>query len=288
MPLRRTREPLNRYLRILLVWYRSGSAWPRWEARWSPARRSPRSGRCRGLRGASPPRICPSGSRARGGRRARPPGGDPQRDARPGSRPPSRRCGASPPMPRTSSARPSTALRGELEVGAPRRPLAGRVPATSSSRPRECRAARPAGRGSARCSPGRRPAALVRSGPVDLEALVLGSAGRRACGSPRARGVTVRLGAVAPAAVQGDAVALERALLNLVDNAVRYTPAGGKVEISAVRDGRLGGDLGAGQRPGHRAGRRGARVRAVRPAGRRAGQASRRASGSGWRSPGRS
>ena len=34
--------------------------------------------------------------------------------------------------------------------------------------------------------------------------------------------------------MQGDAVALGRALLNLVDNAVRYTPAGGKVEISAT------------------------------------------------------
>jgi signal transduction histidine kinase len=39
---------------------------------------------------------------------------------------------------------------------------------------------------------------------------------------------------VEPTGVTGDAVALERALLNLVDNAVRYTPSGGKVEISAV------------------------------------------------------
>ena len=46
--------------------------------------------------------------------------------------------------------------------------------------------------------------------------------------------MTVRLGAVEPARLMGDAVALERALLNLVDNAVRYTPSGGKVEIAAV------------------------------------------------------
>ena len=51
----------------------------------------------------------------------------------------------------------------------------------------------------------------------------------------KGRGVTVRLGAVEPAVVTGDAVALERALLNLVDNAVKYTPAGGKVEISPAR-----------------------------------------------------
>jgi heavy metal sensor kinase len=73
---------------------------------------------------------------------------------------------------------------------------------------------------------------MVRSGPVDLEALVLGGldAGARLA---QGRGVTVRLGAVAPAVVRGDAVALERALLNLVDNAVRYTPSGGRVELSA-------------------------------------------------------
>jgi signal transduction histidine kinase len=35
--------------------------------------------------------------------------------------------------------------------------------------------------------------------------------------------------------VTGDALALGRALLNLVTNAVQYTPAGGKVEISAAR-----------------------------------------------------
>jgi heavy metal sensor kinase len=76
---------------------------------------------------------------------------------------------------------------------------------------------------------------LVRSQPVDLEAVVLAvlDAGARLA---QGRGVTVRLGAVGPALVTGDAVALERALLNLVDNAVRYTPAGGRVELSLVAD----------------------------------------------------
>jgi len=68
---------------------------------------------------------------------------------------------------------------------------------------------------------------------VDVEALALGAldAGARLA---QGRGVTVRLGAVAPATTQGDQATLERALLNLVDNAVRYTPAGGKVEISTT------------------------------------------------------
>jgi heavy metal sensor kinase len=52
-----------------------------------------------------------------------------------------------------------------------------------------------------------------------------------------ARGVTVRLDGVRPAAALGDAMALRRAILNLVDNAVKYTPAGGKVELSLAREG---------------------------------------------------
>ena len=65
-----------------------------------------------------------------------------------------------------------------------------------------------------------------------MEALVLDAldAGARLA---QGRGVTVRAGDVVPAVVTGDSLALGRALLNLVDNAVRYTPAGGKVEVSA-------------------------------------------------------
>ena len=72
------------------------------------------------------------------------------------------------------------------------------------------------------------PPARVELEPLVLEALEAGA--RRAQGA----GVTVRADALEPAAVLGDAGALRRALGNLVDNAVKYTPAGGKVELSLL------------------------------------------------------
>ena len=62
--------------------------------------------------------------------------------------------------------------------------------------------------------------------PLVLEALELGT--RLA----QSTGVHVKLGPVAPAAVRGDASALGRAMRNLVENAVKYTPAGGTVELT--------------------------------------------------------
>lgn len=70
---------------------------------------------------------------------------------------------------------------------------------------------------------------------VDLEPLLLGVldlAARLAEG----RGVAVRLGETAPVVVLGDALTLHRAILNVVENAIKYTPPGGKVELSLVRD----------------------------------------------------
>jgi heavy metal sensor kinase len=70
--------------------------------------------------------------------------------------------------------------------------------------------------------------------PVDLEPLCL-EALELGVRLAKGKGVTVSLGATAPAVVQGDAGALRRALLNLVDNSVKYTPAGGSVTISLER-----------------------------------------------------
>src|SRR5206468_2225091 len=72
--------------------------------------------------------------------------------------------------------------------------------------------------------------------PVDLESVCL-EALELGVRLAKGKGVTVSMGATAPAMVQGDAAALRRALLNLVDNAVKYTPAGGSVVISLERTG---------------------------------------------------
>ncbi len=67
---------------------------------------------------------------------------------------------------------------------------------------------------------------LVDLEPLLLEVLDVGA--RLAQGT----GVHVQLGDVVPAAVHADASALGRAMRNLVENALKYTPAGGKVELS--------------------------------------------------------
>src|SRR5262249_27236544 len=73
-------------------------------------------------------------------------------------------------------------------------------------------------------------------------------------GLARGTGVSVRLGDCAPAAVFGNAADLRRALLNLVENAVKYTPAGGRVELALTQADRWASiavrDTGPGIDPG--------------------------------------
>jgi heavy metal sensor kinase len=88
--------------------------------------------------------------------------------------------------------------------------------------------------------------------PVELEPLLLEvfEVGVRL---GRSAGVSLRIDDAEPAAVRGDAVALRRAMLNLVENAVKYTAPGGKVELSLTSDDRVAGftvaDTGIGIEP---------------------------------------
>ncbi|MBI2869427.1 MAG: HAMP domain-containing protein [Chloroflexi bacterium] len=74
---------------------------------------------------------------------------------------------------------------------------------------------------------------IERKGPVSLKAVLLDEF-RRA--SQIAGGVDVRLGRQEELAISADIDLLRRMYGNLVDNAVKYTPEGGAVVLSAYRD----------------------------------------------------
>jgi heavy metal sensor kinase len=75
----------------------------------------------------------------------------------------------------------------------------------------------------------------IESLPVRLDALVE-DIQRQAAVLGQEQGVQVTVGAVVVAVVQGDELRLRELLLNLVDNAVKYSRPGGKVEIALVRE----------------------------------------------------
>lgn len=77
----------------------------------------------------------------------------------------------------------------------------------------------------------------MRKEPVQLRQLAEETVGRL---TPRARELGVSLGLAIPEGlpeVPGDSVRLAQVLLNLVDNALKYTPAGGSVTVSARETG---------------------------------------------------
>lgn len=77
----------------------------------------------------------------------------------------------------------------------------------------------------------------TESVPVALQVLVE-DIHRQATLLGQDRNIEVVLGTVMPAVVQGDELRLRELLLNLVENAVKYSHPGGKVEIALVTDSR--------------------------------------------------
>jgi heavy metal sensor kinase len=76
----------------------------------------------------------------------------------------------------------------------------------------------------------------LESVPVRLESLVE-DVGRQAGFLGPEHGVNVTVKTMTPATVVGDELRLRELLLNLVDNAVKYSSPGGSVELGLVRDG---------------------------------------------------
>jgi len=70
--------------------------------------------------------------------------------------------------------------------------------------------------------------------PVDLESVLL-EAFDLGARLGQGAGITVRVKELTPVSVLGEEAALRRAVINLVENAVKYTPSGGAVELSLTR-----------------------------------------------------
>jgi two-component system OmpR family sensor kinase len=79
------------------------------------------------------------------------------------------------------------------------------------------------------------PASTARAERVDI-ARVVESATARIGGRAAEQGTAIRAQSIAGLIVHGDATGLERVLDNLLDNALRFAPAGSAVDVSATRE----------------------------------------------------
>jgi two-component system cell cycle sensor histidine kinase PleC len=73
---------------------------------------------------------------------------------------------------------------------------------------------------------------VLRHDPVEVDALVKATGDRYRAQAQRA-GLTFTAGAPCGATLTADPFALQRMLGNIIDNAIRFTPAGGKVTLAA-------------------------------------------------------
>ena len=131
---------------------------------------------------------------------------------------------------------PLTILQGELEV-------ALRAPRTPDEYRRVLRSALEESGSIARLVEGllllsRADAGVLRMDhqPVDLARLV-GEVCEQSQVLAKARGVTLDLGPLTPVTIQGDPQHLRRLIVNLVDNGLKYTLAGGRVTLTLHQDG---------------------------------------------------
>ena len=74
--------------------------------------------------------------------------------------------------------------------------------------------------------------------PLNLQEL-LAEVGEQMRRLAENQAVSLDYGLVEPASIQGDREHFKRLLVNLIDNAIKYTPAGGRVTLSLRCDGKL-------------------------------------------------
>ncbi len=102
---------------------------------------------------------------------------------------------------------------------------------------------------------------------LDVAALVRNAVGPGEPGAQRARSIALSVEVRAGILARVRADELTQVLANLLQNAVRYTPEGGEVRVSAARTGRRDRHPGRQHRPGHPARGPAARLGALLPCG---------------------